>query len=57
MIRLRFGIGYAREHTLEEIGQALALTRERIRQIEDNALRRLRSPEKERQLRALLATC
>jgi len=57
VLRLRFGIGCARAHTLEEIGQALALTRERIRQIEDNALRRLRSPEKERRLRALLAMC
>jgi RNA polymerase primary sigma factor len=55
VIRLRFGIGCARAHTLEEIGQELDLTRERIRQIEDQAFRQLRSPEKERLLRALLA--
>jgi RNA polymerase primary sigma factor len=57
VIRLRFGIGCARAYTLEEIGQELDLTRERIRQIEDKALRQLRSPEKERLLRALLAAC
>ena len=55
IIRLRFGIGCGREHTLEEIGQELDVTRERIRQIEAKALRQLRSPEKARPLRALLA--
>jgi len=55
VIRLRFGIGCEREHTLEEIGQEFDVTRERIRQIEAKALRQLRSPERARQLRALLA--
>ena len=54
VIRLRFGIGCEREHTLEEIGQEFDLTRERIRQIEAKALRQLRSPERARHLRALL---
>jgi RNA polymerase primary sigma factor len=55
VIRLRFGIGCDREHTLEEIGQEFDVTRERIRQIEAKALRQLRSPERARHLRALLA--
>ncbi|MCZ2153433.1 MAG: RNA polymerase sigma factor RpoD [Bryobacterales bacterium] len=55
VIRLRFGIGCDREHTLEEIGQEFDVTRERIRQIEAKALRHLRSPERARHLRALLA--
>jgi RNA polymerase primary sigma factor len=55
VIRLRFGIGCEREHTLEEIGQQFDVTRERIRQIEAKALRQLRSPERARFLRALLA--
>ncbi len=55
VIRLRFGIGCDREHTLEEIGQQFDVTRERIRQIEAKALRQLRSPERARHLRALLA--
>jgi RNA polymerase primary sigma factor len=55
VIRLRFGIGCDREHTLEEIGQEFEVTRERIRQIEAKALRQLRSPERARHLRALLA--
>ncbi len=55
VIRLRFGIGCEREHTLEEIGQEFDVTRERIRQIEAKALRQLRSPERARYLRALLA--
>ncbi|MGH9628701.1 MAG: RNA polymerase sigma factor RpoD [Bryobacteraceae bacterium] len=55
VIRLRFGIGCEREHTLEEIGQEFDVTRERIRQIEAKALRQLRSPERARHLRALLA--
>ena len=55
VIRMRFGIGYDREHKLEEIGQEFDITRESIRQIEAKALRKLRSPEQERRLRALLA--
>ena len=54
VIRLRFGIGCEREHTLEEIGQEYDLTRERIRQIEARALRQLRAPETARRLRALI---
>jgi RNA polymerase primary sigma factor len=53
VIRLRFGIGCEREHTLEEIGQEFDVTRERIRQIEAKALRHLRAPETARRLRAL----
>ena len=54
VIRLRFGIGCEREHTLEEIGQEYDVTRERIRQIEAKALRKLRAPETARRLRALI---
>lgn len=56
VIRLRFGIGCEREYTLEEIGQEFDVTRERIRQIEAKALQQLRSAERARHLRALLAT-
>ena len=55
VIRMRFGIGCEREHTLEEIGQEFEVTRERIRQIEAKALRGLRGPERARRLRALMA--
>lgn len=54
VLRLRFGLGCGREHTLEEIGQGLAVTRERVRQIELKALRKLRKPESARRLRDLL---
>jgi RNA polymerase primary sigma factor len=54
VIRLRFGIGCGREHTLEEISEEFDVTRERIRQIEAKALRQLRSPDNARPLRALL---
>jgi RNA polymerase primary sigma factor len=54
VIRLRFGIGCEREHTLEEIGQEFDVTRERIRQIEAKALRQLRAPERARRLQALI---
>ena len=57
IIRLRFGIGCEREHTLDEIGQEFGVTRERIRQIEAKALRELRSLEWARHLRPLLAAC
>jgi RNA polymerase primary sigma factor len=55
VIRLRFGIEEERDHTLEEIGQKLAVTRERVRQIERDAIRKLRKAKVGRQLRALLA--
>jgi len=54
VIRLRFGIGCEREHTLGEIGQEFDVSRERIRQIEEKALRHLRAPERARWLRALM---
>jgi RNA polymerase primary sigma factor len=54
VLRLRFGVGCAREHTLEEIGEDLSVTRERVRQIELRALRKLRRPESARRLRSLL---
>ena len=55
VIRMRFGIGCDREHTLEEIGREFTVTRERIRQIEAKALRALRGPDRARRLRALMA--
>ncbi len=56
VLRMRFGIGFEREHTLQEIGKEFALTRERIRQIEAKALQALREPERARVLRELLAS-
>ena len=53
VIKMRFGIGHEREHTLEEIGQEFRVTRERIRQIEAKALKALRTPDRARRLRAL----
>jgi len=50
ILRLRFGIGGAAEHTLEELGKMFGLTRERIRQIEASALRKLRQPSRGRKL-------
>jgi len=52
---MRFGIEMSTDHTLEEVGKQFDVTRERIRQIEAKALRQLRSPERARHLRALLA--
>jgi RNA polymerase primary sigma factor len=54
IIRMRFGIGYEREHTLAEIAEHFNLSRERVRQIEAVALRRLRNPESARRLRPLM---
>jgi RNA polymerase primary sigma factor len=54
ILRLRFGIGEEGEHTLEEVGRRFAVTRERIRQIETKALRKLRHPLRGRTLRAFV---
>jgi RNA polymerase primary sigma factor len=54
ILRLRFGIGEEGEHTLEEVGQRFDVTRERIRQIEAKALRKLRSPLRARGLRSFV---
>ena len=53
VIRMRFGIGVERDYTLEEVGRRLSLTRERVRQIEVAALRRLQHPSRLRTLKAL----
>ncbi len=50
VIRMRFGIGEKCDHTLEEVGQVFEVTRERIRQIEAKALRKLRHPARARRL-------
>jgi len=55
ILRLRFGLHNGRAYTLEEVGQKFGLTRERIRQIEGKALRRLRHPRRARQLRDYLS--
>jgi RNA polymerase primary sigma factor len=55
IIKMRFGVGDGSEHTLEEVGQRFAVTRERIRQIEAKALRKLRQPSRSQKLRAFLA--
>ena len=54
VLRLRYGIGTNHDHTLEEVGQAMGLTRERVRQIESAAIRKLRSPEFQERLRDYL---
>jgi len=51
---MRFGLQDGSEHTLEEVGQSFAVTRERIRQIEAKALRKLRHPSRSRKLKAFL---
>ena len=54
VLRMRFGIGMNTDHTLEEVGQQFNVTRERIRQIEAKALRKLKHPNRSRKLRAFL---
>ncbi len=54
VLRMRFGIGEASDHTLEEVGQNFDVTRERIRQIEAKALRKLRHPSRSRRLRSFV---
>jgi len=54
VIKMRFGLDDGSEHTLEEVGQSFAVTRERIRQIEAKALRKLRHPSRARKLRAFM---
>lgn len=54
VLRMRFGIGMNSDHTLEEVGQQFSVTRERIRQIEAKALRKLKHPSRSRKLRSFL---
>jgi RNA polymerase primary sigma factor len=54
VLRMRFGIGMNTDHTLEEVGRQFSVTRERIRQIEAKALRKLKHPSRSRRLRTFL---
>ncbi|MXW00275.1 MAG: hypothetical protein F4112_13045 [Holophagales bacterium] len=54
VLRMRFGVGGGSEHTLEEVGKSFNVTRERIRQIESKALRKLRAPDSASKLRPFL---
>jgi RNA polymerase primary sigma factor len=54
VLRMRFGIGMNKDHTLEEVGQQFSVTRERIRQIEAKALRKLKHPSRSKRLRSFL---
>lgn len=54
IVRMRFGLGMNSEHTLEEAGQQFSVTRERIRQIEAKAIRKLKHPSRSRVLRSFL---
>ncbi len=54
VLRMRFGVGDGAEHTLEEVGKSFNVTRERIRQIESKALRKLRHPSRAKKLRPFI---
>ena len=54
VLRMRFGIGMNTDHALEEVGQQFSVTRERIRQIEAKALRKLKHPSRSRKMRSFL---
>jgi RNA polymerase primary sigma factor len=54
VLKMRFGVGDGSEHTLEEVGRSFNVTRERIRQIESKALRKLRHPSRAKKLRPFL---
>ena len=54
VLKMRFGIGMSSEHTLEEVGRQFDVTRERIRQIEATALRKLRHPSRAHKLQSFL---
>jgi RNA polymerase primary sigma factor len=54
IVRMRFGLGMNSDHTLEQVGQQLSVTRERIRQIEAKAIRKLKHPSRSRELRSFL---
>jgi RNA polymerase primary sigma factor len=54
IVRMRFGLGMNSDHTLEEVGQQFSVTRERIRQIEAKAIRKLKHPSRSRMLRTFL---
>jgi len=54
VLRMRFGIGEKSDHTLEEVGQKFTVTRERIRQIEAKALRKLRHPSRSKRLKSFM---
>ena len=54
VLRMRFGIGFSADKTLQEVAQQVSLTRERIRQIEAKALRKLKHPSRSRKLRSFL---
>jgi RNA polymerase primary sigma factor len=56
VLKMRFGVGDGSEHTLEEVGRSFNVTRERIRQIESKALRKLRHPSRSKKLRPFLET-
>src|SRR3569623_2659082 len=57
VLRMRFGIGMNTDHTLEEVGQQFSVRRERIRQIEAKALRKLKHPSRSRKMRSILEQC